>query len=325
MRAQLHAAGLLAADESAELIPLRGGVSSDIVCVQAADGRKFVVKRALAKLKVKDDWFADPSRNRSEQAWFDYVARFAPAAVPRLLHRAPDWFAMEFRGDDLANWKDDLLAGRASAIHARRAGDFLGTVHRVSWNDAVARATFATGRNFYDLRIEPYLLTTGQRMPALRAAFEAEAARLAATALALVHGDFSPKNLLVGDNQFVVLDAEVAWFGDPAFDLAFLLTHLHLKALVHAARPDALLELVPAFWTAYGEALGAHADATLEARTVRLLLMLLLARVHGKSPVEYLDPLRQERVTRFVSAHLPAPPDRVSSLTAAWKSALAAP
>lgn len=322
---QLRAAGLLAADEPAELVPLRGGVSSDIVCVQAADGRKFVVKRALAKLKVKDEWLADTGRNRAEQAWFAYAARLAPAAVPRLLHRGPDWFAMEFLGGDLANWKEELLAGRANLAHARRAGAFLGAMHRVSWGDAEARDTFATGRNFHDLRIEPYLVTTGRRMPALRAAFEAEAARLAATALALVHGDFSPKNLLVGDDRLVVLDAEVAWFGDPAFDLAFLLTHLHLKALVHAARPDALLELVPVFWTSYGEALGAHADAALEARTVRLLLMLLLARVHGKSPVEYLDASRRERVTRFGSAHLPAPPDTVSSLTAAWKNALAAP
>jgi len=325
LRPKLEAAGLLAAGEPAELVPLSGGVSSDIVCVRGADGRKFVVKRALAKLKVKDDWFADVSRNRSEQAWFAYVARFAPDAIPRVLFRADDWFAMELLEGDLATWKIDLLAGRADVVHARRAGELLGLVHRLSWADPEARENFATGRNFFELRISPYLVTTGEREPELREHFEAEAARLAATELALVHGDYSPKNLMVGAGRFVVLDAEVAWFGDPAFDLGFLLTHLHLKALRHAARPNPLLALIPAFWNSYVGALGANADAALESRAVRLVLMLMLARVRGKSPVEYLDVDQQAVVSRFVRRHLPAPPKDLAALTAAWTVAIARP
>jgi aminoglycoside phosphotransferase (APT) family kinase protein len=320
----LREAGLLGRSEVAELIPLRGGVSSDIVLVRRSEGEAFVVKRALAKLKVKDDWFANPERNRTEQAWFEYVARFAPGAVPRILHRGSDWFAMEFLGSELALWKDELLAGRARPEQAAAVGTFLGNVHRQSWGDAAARATFATGRSFYDLRIEPYLITTGKRLPELRDYFEAEAARLAETALALVHGDYSPKNLLVGD-RLVVLDAEVAWFGDPAFDLAFLLTHLHLKALRQPGRATPMLTLVPAFWTSYCAALGAQADATLERRTVRLLQMILLARVHGKSPVEYLDAAQQALLTRTLAPWVPRPAETVSSFAAAWAKAIAVP
>src|SRR5689334_2514303 len=102
---KLRAAGLVARQETVEFVPLRGGVSSDIVLIRPVAGRPFVVKRALAKLKVKDDWFANPDRNRAEQAWFDYVARFAPTTVPRILHRGPDWFAMEFLGSELVLWK----------------------------------------------------------------------------------------------------------------------------------------------------------------------------------------------------------------------------
>lgn len=319
---KLRAAGLLAGSENADLVPLSGGVSSDILLVRPATSRAFVVKRALPKLKVKDDWFADPARNRAEQDWFSYVARLLPASVPQLWHRDTDWFAMEFLEGDLTLWKSELLAGRAHGPHAAAAGAFLGTVHRASWDDPVARATFATGRNFYELRISPYLVTAGERLPALRSHFLAEAERLGATELALVHGDYSPKNLMVGPNRFVVLDAEVAWFGDPAFDLSFLLTHLHLKALHRPDQADALLALVPAFWTGYCVALGPRADAAIEARTVRLLMLLMLARVHGKSPVEYLTADRQAIVTRALSPHVPVPPATLARFTAEWKAAI---
>ena len=319
---QLRAAGLLVETETAEFEPLSGGVSSDILLVRPSAGRPFVVKRALPKLKVKDDWFADPARNRAEQDWFALVGRVRPAAVPRLLHRDTDWFAMEFLEGDLTLWKSELLAGRADGPHASAAGTFLGTVHRATWDDPVARATFATGRNFHELRISPYLLTAGERLPALRSHFVAEAERLGATELALVHGDFSPKNLMVGPSRFVVLDAEVAWFGDPAFDLSFLLTHLHLKALHRPDRADALLALAPEFWMAYRAALGPRADAALEARTVRLLLLLMLARVHGKSPVEYLAAERQATVTQALSPQVPAPPATLARFTAEWKAAI---
>lgn len=323
IRPALESAGLVAPGGAVDYVPLAGGVSSDILLVRPAGRAPFVVKRALAKLKVKDDWFADTSRNRAEWDWFAHVARLAPSAVPRLLHRGSDWFAMEYLGEGVATWKFALLAGQADSAIARDAGSLLGRIHRASWDDAAARDTFATRRNFQDLRIEPYLVMTGLRVPALRRFFEAEAERLGATALTLVHGDYSPKNLLVGPGQFVVVDAEVAWFGDPAFDSAFLLTHLHLKAALHPSRRDTILGLVPAYWMAYCAALGSQADAELEQRVARLLLMIMLARVHGKSPVEYLAPAQQEIVTRFVGTLLPTAPAALAEITAAWSAALA--
>lgn len=308
----LRAAGLI--DGEARVTPLAGGVSSDIALVEYR-GAPFVVKAALPKLRVKDDWFADVSRNRVEQAFFEYAAPIIPEAVPRILGGGDGWFAMEYLGD-MPNWKTFLLAGEADESTARLAGTVLGRLHAASWLDDSARTRFDTLPNFHALRIEPYLLTTAARVPEVADILRAEATRLAETQLALVHGDYSPKNLLTGPQRLIVLDAECAWFGDPAFDTAFMLTHLYLKALLH---PHASA-LVPAFWSAYSHACGHD----LEERTVRLLLCLLLARVHGKSPVEYLSDAQRGFITRFVIAHLPQPP-RLTALTAAFHPTLISP
>jgi aminoglycoside phosphotransferase (APT) family kinase protein len=334
----LQVAGLI--DGEARVTPLTGGVSSDIVLVESAKGQ-IVVKTALEKLRVKDAWFADVSRNRVEQSFFEYAAPIIPDSVPRILGGGDGWFAMEYLGD-MPNWKMSLLNGDADIATAKLAGNVLGRLHAASWLDEVARARFDTLPNFTALRIEPYLLTTADRVPQVAEIFRAEATRLSETKLVLVHGDYSPKNLLTGPQRLIVLDAECAWFGDPAFDTAFLLTHLHLKALLHPLA----ITLVPAFWSAYLNSYevsrerfgvrrpsgafdrpsaceklqraGALQDAVaLEQRTVKLLLCLLLARVHGKSPVEYLTDAQRAFITRFVLTHLPNPPS-LAALTAAW-------
>lgn len=309
---------------SPSIAPLTGGVSSEIFRVD--DGsRHFVVKRALAKLKVKDDWYADISRNRVEEAYLRRVNAIVPGCTPRILASGPEegWFAMELLGGEFLNWKTQLLQNQPDCDHAKRAGMTLGRVHCETWGDPVVAREFATLENFRQLRLEPYLETTAERVPALAHLLRTEKDRLAQTTLALVHGDFSPKNILHSPDRMVLLDAEVGWYGDPVFDPAFLLTHFFLKALLHSQASDAILSLVPAFWQSYCAALGPHADADLERRTARLTLCLLLARVHGKSPVEYLtEPTQRQFVTDFVQQHLPHPPEQISHLTAAWQKGL---
>ncbi|MEZ5385991.1 MAG: aminoglycoside phosphotransferase family protein [Prosthecobacter sp.] len=302
----LHAAGLTVGE--VRVTPLTGGVSSDIVCVESSKG-SIVVKTALEKLRVKDDWFADVSRNRVERMFFEYAGQIIPESVPHVLGSGDGWFAMEHLGE-MTNWKTALLAGEVNQETAKLAGEVLGKLHAASWLDDRARSEFDTLPNFHALRIEPYLLTTASRVPEVDEILQAEAARLSETKLALVHGDYSPKNLLVAPLRLIVLDAECGWFGDPAFDTAFLLTHLHLKALLNAH----VAELIPTFWTAYVTSCGHD----IEDRTVKLLLCLLLARVHGKSPVEYLSDEQCAFVTRFVLAHLAHPPSSLAALTAAW-------
>ncbi len=303
----------------ANLTALAGGVSCDIFLVQ--DGQeRFVVKRALAKLRVTDDWFANVGRNATEQAYILCVSRFLPETVPRLISTNPHagYFCMEFLGLDFANWKQMLLGGICQPAHASQAGIILGTIHRTTAGDTAVASKFETTTDFRQLRLEPYLITTGRRHPDLREYFEGEVKRLAATREALVHGDFSPKNILIRGSRMVLLDCETAWYGDRAFDVAFLLNHFFLKSLHHAPADPDLEKMVTAFWQAYASTQENGGAKIIERRLVPLLLMLLLARVDGKSPVEYLIEPKRLFIRDFVGYYLPSPPDTLAALSKIW-------
>jgi aminoglycoside phosphotransferase (APT) family kinase protein len=311
----------------ATAVPLAGGVSSEIWLV-TDDSERFVVKRALPRLKVRDDWFADPARNRVEHDCLGYLNRIAPGSVPRLLFRDADagLFAMEFLDERFANWKAGLLRGVAREEDAARAAKLMAALHVASWDDSEVQAGFQTWPNFFALRVEPYLLTTGSRHPKLRSLFEEEAERLGRTALALVHGDFSPKNILISPERLVLLDCEAAWFGDPAFDAAFLLNHLFLKALHLSAWRENYLRLALVCWSEYCAGLRDRFGGGLGSRIGRLLLMLMLARMDGKSPVEYIVEERKKELVRgFVGRMLPAGAFAMEEITDNWRRSLAMP
>lgn len=314
----------LVRSQTARLIPLSGGVSSDIWLVEDGD-KHFVIKRARPKLNVPGEWYADVSRNHYEQEFMAYLAGFLPDAVPRVLHADSEhgFFTMEYLGDGYVNWKSKLLNGKADTSDAVRAAEILSTIHRHSWNDAEARRRFDTLANFQQLRIDPYLLATGKRHPQLQPFFESEAQRLAETSLCLVHGDFSPKNILIGPERMVLLDCEVAWFGDPVFDVAFLLNHFLLKSLHFDNNPEPFLELAKSAWQTYQVGMRLEKWKDFEHQTSRLLLMLLLARIDGKSPVEYLkEQAKFELVRHFVGRQLFAGTASIGPLIHAWYEAL---
>lgn len=316
----------LAASPDVDITPLTGGVSSDIWLVRDGPTR-FVVKRARPRLDVPGEWFADTSRNRFEQEFIAYVGSFLPDATPRVLHADPEHglFTMAYLADHVT-WKSLLLQGIINADHAVQASRLLANIHRHSWNDPEARRRFDSLGNFQQLRIEPYLLTTGRRHPRLLTLFEEEARRLAATALCLVHGDFSPKNILIAPGSpgsMVLLDCEVAWFGDPAFDVAFLLNHFFLKGLLFRASPRPFLDLARMAWHSYLVELEPRMRDGLDERVARLLVMLLLARIDGKSPVEYIqDDSAREVVRAFATQRLLARALPVVDLIAAWQDSL---
>ena len=310
---------------SPRLTPLSGGVSSEIYLVEDV-GRKFVCKRALAKLRVREDWFADVSRNRAEQSYLRYVGSFLPAAVPRMLEGHPEhgFFTMEFVGDGFTNWKQLLLAGEVHAAYARRAGQTLGEIHRRSFGQQALAADFNPMETFRQLRLDPYLGRAAERHPDLAPQLRGEADRLAATRDCLVHGDYSPKNLLVSHDRLVILDCEVACFSDAAFDLAFLINHFFLKTLHHHPAAFEGAQLVAACWRAYTDARGSEANDALEARTVRLLPMLMLARVDGTSPAEYLtQKAKQNFIREVVRPAMREPGKSLERFTRRWQEALA--
>ncbi len=306
--------------------PLVGGVSSDIWRVDLPDGRTICIKRALPKLKVAADWTAPVSRNAFEWAWLGFAARHVPDAVPRpLAHDAgAGLLAMEFLAPDRHPvWKQQLLAGRIEPETAAAVGGVLAVLHTASSADPGLGRDFDSDANFHALRLEPYLLATARVHPPLAPALERLAARTAATRVALVHGDVSPKNILVGPRGPVFLDAECAWFGDPAFDIAFCLNHLLLKCLVRPAERALLRRAFEAFVDAYFARAAFEPRPPLEARAASLLPGLSLARVDGKSPVEYLTrDADRETVRRAAAPLILRPPSTLAEVAARWHDAL---
>lgn len=319
----LHRDGLVSG--AARCSPLSGGVSSDVFLIED-QGKRFVVKQALPCLKVRDHWPADTSRNHVEYEFLKYLKQLIPGAAPQLIAAGADYFAMEYLGPEYANWKELLLRGECRQEHALGAATILGTLHRQSFGDPQLASRFDTTTNFHQLRTDPYLLTTGQRHPELREVFEQEALRLEATRECLVHGDYSPKNILIGNSRLVLLDCEVAWYGDPAFDLAFLTNHLLLKSLFHAPAEIGLRRMTETFLENYFQerALPAAEAQDLDSRTARLLLMLMLARVDGKSPAEYLTGGGQNFVRQFVGSTLAWSQFSMDQVISRWFSVLSA-
>lgn len=322
----LRAMGLLAPGAEARGEPLAGGVSSDIWHVRLPDGREACIKRALPKLKVAADWRAPVIRNRYEARWLAVAAEAAPGSVPALLGQdeASGTLAMQWLPPDRHPvWKDRLRAGWTDAGFAAQVARGLARIHNAAARRPVLAADFPTDSLFRDIRLEPYLLATARAHPDLAAQLEGLAARTAATKRTLVHGDVSPKNILVGPDGPVFLDAECAWWGDPAFDLAFCLNHLLLKCLWVPGAAAGFLAGFDALATSYLVAVAWEAPSVLEARAASLLPGLFLARVDGKSPVEYItETAQKDRVRRVARALLASPPDRLSVVRAAWAAEL---
>ncbi len=289
----------LIGDRCPRVEALAGGVSSDVLLIESGESR-FVLKRALPKLRVSDPWYADVSRNETEFDCLEFLASILPDAVPEPLHRNPrlNYFCMEYLGSGYANYKKLLLAGSHQQTVARRAAHILAMLHRRSWCNERVAAQFATTEQFWSLRLDPYLVTAARRNPAVNGAMTNEAQRIAATRLALVQGDFSPKNILVHRSRVVILDCEAAWYGEPAFDVAFFLNHFMLKAIHMPQRRSRLLTLAEQAWQSYQQTLGAPHVNAMDGRIANLLPMLMLARVDGKSTVEYLCDDRKRALVR---------------------------
>jgi aminoglycoside phosphotransferase (APT) family kinase protein len=217
-------------------------------------------------------------------------------------------------------WKARLRQGEADPRFAREVGRALAAIHSATAGKPEVARRFATDAIFHAIRLEPYLAATGDAHPDLKARFLFLLERTARTKACLVHGDVSPKNILVGGNGAehfpIFLDAECAWYGDPAFDLAFCLKHLLLKCLWVPASRGGFLDCFDALASGY---LGAISLPGVEERTAALLPALLLARVDGKSPVEYLTAQDKDTVRSVTRELLARPPATLDQVRHAWQ------
>jgi len=286
--------GVVPADAECETRSLGGGVSNRVVEL-SWDGGCVVAKQPRPNLAVEADWPADLGRVHNEAAaarTYEAVieeGNIREAAVPSVVFEAQSdhVVAFECAPADAEMWKRTLLDGRVDTDVARLVGKLLGNVHGSTAGDGQIRQQFENKRPFEQLRLDPYHWTTAERHPDVADLIEAEIERVSSVERTLVHGDYSPKNVLVERDPFRVwvLDFEVAHWGDPAFDTAFMLNHLCIKSVYNHERHREYVDAALAFRDAYRE----QVSWEFEAATARELGVLMLARVDGKSPVEYVE------------------------------------
>jgi 5-methylthioribose kinase len=338
--AYLRERGIAAGKEPVSVRELAGGVSNIVLLVTLPQsGEQIVLKQARGRLRVKEEWLCpveriwrevevlricgdlleahSPDRGARSQEGHDsaMLARFEPG-VPRVLweDRENYLYAMTAAPEGHKTWKELLLAGetRLSLGIAPACGQLLAQIHGASWNIENIAARLDDRTYFDQLRLDPYYRHVARVYPDLAP----QLARLIDSVWqhrrCLVHGDYSPKNLLVWPQRVMLIDFEVGHWGDPAFDLGFFLTHLVLKSIWAGPRRSEYLSLVSSFWSAYQQLLARTVPpdelASLERRMLWNLAGCLLARVDGKSPVDYLAADQQETVRRLARQWLASPP-----------------
>ncbi|HXV98630.1 MAG TPA: aminoglycoside phosphotransferase family protein, partial [Anaerolineae bacterium] len=315
---------------------LAGGVSNRTVWVQRTGGEAWVLKQALPKLRVSVDWFSSPERIHREALGLRWLAELAPPGTNTPLvfeDHTHHLLAMQAVPQPHDNWKTLLLAGQLAEDHVIQFGRLLGTIHRQAYERRAEIAAVFEERSFFEsLRLEPYYSYTASQVPSAADFLQRLMAETRACRQTLVHGDYSPKNVLVYQDRLILLDHEVIHWGDPAFDLGFSLTHLLSKAHYLPSQRPAFAAAARQYWQAYTETIGdvfhtyllkrpspvqdysGGAGSDLEFRAVHHTLACLLARVAGRSPLEYLDEVSRIRQREAVLTLLPNPPGSVPEL-----------
>jgi 5-methylthioribose kinase len=288
---------IISASDQAEVEVLTGGVSNVVLAITTRN-QKMVLKQALAELMVAQRWEADQRRAIVEANAIALFHKLSPDQVPNLVFLDPERFILILDRVPVGStvWKSDLLDGVINPDIAEVLGTTLAQWHNFGEKNKEARLQFMEDSLFEQLRIDPFYRFVAAKNEALKPVISKLINELEGDKTTIVHGDFSPKNIMVGmDDQVYILDFEVTHVGNPVFDLAFLLAHLLCKKF----RTDEPLE---------EKLLGASAERFINAYEVirpidsSLSLhtaLIALARVEGKSPVNYLDSSKQSALVSY--------------------------
>ncbi len=315
----LRGAALIGA-EPPDLVPLTGGVSCDVWKLETPSG-PVVVKRPLPQLRVAALWEAPVERGTAEVRWLRRAQGIDPALVPEVLADFPDLHAFVLRFiPGCPVWKDELIAGRVDPAFAAMVGSGIARVHAATAFNRSDQASFPNQAMFSALRLDPFFLHAARQDAELAPALHGLVHLFNDHGIALVHGDVSPKNILVAAQGPVFLDAECATWGDPAFDLAFCTTHLLLKAVWLDS--EALRDAAAAMVSAYAAGIDWEPPADFMARAGAYCAGLLLARIEGKSPAPYMTDDLHKTTVRAQARALLLRPQPLDALVAQWQRTL---
>ncbi len=298
----LRERGLIDDGEEPAFQALTGGVSNRAILVEREGRESWVIKQALNKLRVEADWYSSPERIQREAAGLRRLAKIIPGHVPNLIFEDTEnhILAMSAVPQPHVNWKTLLLNGCIDNDFAQSFGSLLAKIHNAIERHPALADEFAERRFFEELRLEPYYGYTATQAAQAATFLHQLIEDTRDRQFALVHGDYSPKNVLIHRGSLIILDYEVSHFGDPAFDVGFSLTHFLSKAHHLPAHREAFLDLARRYWQTYQSELPAHFRESVRQYAVKHTLACLLARVAGRSPLEYLDERERENQKRLV-------------------------
>lgn len=284
--------------EAGRITELGGGVSNTVLLIEG-EGRRMVLKQSLGRLRVQQEWLSERGRIFRESGALKGLAEdFAPGSLPEVVFedRENFAFAMTAAPVDAVSWKSLLLEGAAEDDTAHQVGALLAAMIRASLHSQRWAEEFGDQTVFDQLRLDAYYRTTARRHPDIAACIDRLISDSAQRRVSLVHGDWSPKNFLVSGGKVMAIDFEVIHFGDPAFDTAFLLNHLLLKSYFRPQWAGRYGRVARCFWETLFDGLPREC-APIQAWTWQHLGCLLLARIDGKSPAEYIrDPDMKEEI-----------------------------
>lgn len=316
---------LVSPGEDLRFEEIPAGVSSQLWLVKSGS-RCFVAKQPLALLRSASEWRAPMKRGYFENLWLEHARPLVGELVPEVLAYDADrriLIMSYYDQDRYRTLKQLYLAGDIRVDCATGVGAALGKLHSGFAANPASMSEFYARDVLLATRIDPYFAATAARHPDLAQRIDSLAEHLLRSEDTVIHGDVSPKNILVGPISPVILDAECACIGDPAFDVAFFLTHLLLKCVIGPRRAQKLTRSALAFYEAYLENANPELGKTARANTGLYLGVFLLARVDGKSPVEYLtDPRHREFVRGEARALISSGNRELPQVILGWEKAV---
>lgn len=302
----LRSDGRIGQNEQCDVRKLSLGVSNKTLLFTRENGVEWVIKQSLSKLRVKQDWYSAPQRIKIEYEGLKWLAKvLPPEAVPvPIFFDEPNFvLCMSAVPRPHDNLKLLILKGDIDPALFAKLGNLLGIIHNAGRTSREAATLFGDRSYFRELRIEPFYKFTAKGIPELNSFFSDLISQTLKVQETVVHGDYSPKNILVRNQAVVLLDYEVMHFGDPAFDIGFFLCQmLSFTNHLNDSR-DRLAAASRQFWDNYQTTVH-RVTAAAESRAVQHTIGCLLARVLGRSPVNFLseeEKLRQVRVAKALA------------------------
>ncbi len=300
VRDYLLSNGLIKDQDKVYIKNLGGRLSNVVLRVRGA-GPRFVVKQAFSDVG-KDPGAIERLHTEASCMWFlNHVLGLGVVPAVWLEDKQNHVFVMEAAPRNSLSWKKLLKGGEVDPKIGVRVGEALAQIHRKTRGSRYAASALASNKVFIHLNVEPHHRSITKRHPDVAPAVESEIDRLLGTKAALVHGDYGPANIMVKDDQIMILDFEAAHYGDPAYDPAFCLSHILLRLLVSKEKREKYVELALSFWDAYRRSADFEGMPELTKHVVVELGCLLLARIDGDLPVDYINDEAPKNAVREIS------------------------